>query len=414
MFLDKKKSFNRAMREAAWLTQTGKLEQATEAIQRALGARSTAGVVDSAADAGRGAPLEGIFHVVEEWAGEHAHLVPPPVRSANANPFGTSSGTRGKGLEERAPRPHAPGPNVAASASESQFIEGSFHNAAGMRSYKLYVPWGCHKHGPRLVVMLHGCTQTPDDFAAGTGFNALAEERGCLVLYPAQDRGANAQKCWNWFKESDQQRGAGEPALIAGLTRQIMSAYKVDPRQVYVAGLSAGGAMAAVMGETYPDLYAAVCVHSGLGYGAARDLPSAMAAMKGNGRALGRAKHSSGSATDPGAGPRRTIVFHGDGDTIVHPRNSDQIILHGTHGYTATAGVKPRVSRHSGQVPGGHAYTRDVYQDNDGLTFQEHWIVHGAGHAWSGGSSRASHTDPRGPDASKEMLRFFEEQQPER
>jgi poly(hydroxyalkanoate) depolymerase family esterase len=400
------------MREATWLTQTGKLEQATSAIQRALGARPTPVVRDGEAVADERTPLAGIFHVVADGAGEHAHIVPSPVRSDSANPCATS-GTGGKRRGECVSRGYASGPNVSVVPSEAGFLDGSFRHAAGTRAYKLYVPRGCHKAGLRLVVMLHGCTQSPDDFAAGTGINALAEERACLVLYPAQDRMANAQKCWNWFKAFDQQRGSGEPALIAGLTQQIMETYQVDPRHVYVAGLSAGGAMAAVMGATYPDLYAAVGVHSGLGYGAARDLPSAMAAMKGNVSGWDRAEQYGGRTADPGVRPTRTIVFHGDRDTIVHPRNGDQIILHGAQRYIATSGVKPRLTRHSGRVPGGHAYTRDVYQDNDGLTFQEHWIVHGAGHAWSGGSCRGSHTEPRGPDASREMLRFFEEQQSE-
>lgn len=392
------------MRDATRLTQAGKVKEATETIQDALRV-STSVLGAGDAKAAQRAPLESIVHVGEAGDHDEAYLGRPHVRRAPSLP-GPMPGTIGEVGRMHSSRTGSPRP----SESEARFVEGVFHNEAGTRAYKLYVPRGCEEQGARLVVMLHGCTQSPDDFAAGTGVNAIAEERACLVLYPAQDRLANPQKCWNWFKESDQRRGEGEPSLIAGLTRKIMATYKIDPRHVYVAGLSAGGAMAAIMGATYPDLYAGVCVHSGLTHGAARDLASAMAAMKGKASALTRVVRSSGSSTDPVVRSRRTIVFHGDRDAVVHPSNGDRIIVRGVDGYIMTTGAKPRVSRHSGQVPGGHAYTRYVYQDTEGLTFQEHWVVHGAGHAWSGGSSRASHTDPRGPDAAAEMLRFFEEQ----
>jgi poly(hydroxyalkanoate) depolymerase family esterase len=241
--------------------------------------------------------------------------------------------------------------------------------------------------------MLHGCTQSPDDFAAGTRMNVVAEEHTCLVAYPAQAASANASKCWNWFSPRDQQRGGGEPSLIAGITRHIMRDYAVDPERVYVAGLSAGAAAAAIMGTTYPDLYAAIGVHSGLACGAASDLPSAFAAM------------SQGDAPVRGSGSRRmipTIVFHGDRDSTVHPRNGDQVVAQSA---SAVAGLQTSVQR--GRVPGGHAYSRTLHADARGQTVLEQWVVHGAGHAWSGGSTAGSYTDPRGPDAAREMLRFF-------
>jgi poly(hydroxyalkanoate) depolymerase family esterase len=245
-----------------------------------------------------------------------------------------------------------------------------------------------------LIVMLHGCTQAPDDFAAGTGMNRLAQVHGCLVAYPGQTRSANAQKCWNWFKPTDQLRDQGEPAVIAGITREIMAAHPVDARRVYVAGLSAGGAAAAIMAAAYPDLYAAVGVHSGLPCGAARDMPSAFAAMR-DGGPMAPAAPSGANRTVP------TIVFHADKDGTVHPRNADQIIAQSASGTR----LRPVVTR--GQVPGGRAYTRSVYADTDGHPVLEQWLVHGGGHAWSGGNPAGSCTDPLGPDASGEMLRFF-------
>jgi len=271
------------------------------------------------------------------------------------------------------------------------FISGSYGNHAGTRPYKLYIPGSHAGKALPMIVMLHGCTQTPDDFAAGTRMNELAEERACFVLYPAQTRAANRSRCWNWFKRGDQRRDQGEPAIIAGMTREVQKRHGIDARKVYVAGLSAGGAMAAVVGEAYPDLYAAIGIHSGLAVGSAHDVPSAFAAMRGM-----RSPLPSGSSR---AVP--IIVFHGDQDTTVHPRN-------GEHVASVTASSKT-VSVDRGQVPGGHAYTRTVHCDAAGRVAVEHWLVHGAGHAWSGGSPRGSYTDPKGPDAAREMRRFFDQ-----
>jgi poly(hydroxyalkanoate) depolymerase family esterase len=274
----------------------------------------------------------------------------------------------------------------------ARFDELNYANAAGSRAYKLYVPSGHAGQALPLVVMLHGCTQSPDDFAAGTQMNALAEEQTFLVAYPAQTQTANMSKCWNWFSAGDQRRDHGEPSLIAGITRQIMSDFPVEQGRVYIAGLSAGGAAAAIMGATYPDLYAAVGVHSGLACGAARDLPSALAAMKQGG---------TGSLRGGGSGGVPTIVFHGDRDTTVNPVNGDQVLAQAK----ASADLETAVKR--GQSPGGMGYTCTVHTDATGRAMLEHWVLHGAGHAWSGGSAAGSYTDPRGPDASREMVRFF-------
>ena len=277
----------------------------------------------------------------------------------------------------------------------ARFKEHTYANKAGSRTYKLYIP-SCYRGEPLpLIVMLHGCKQSPDDFAAGTQMNELAEEQGFLVAYPAQPSSANPAKCWNWFSAGDQLRDRGEPSLIAGITRQIIRDVAVDPTRVYIAGLSAGGAAAAIMGLAYPDLYAAIGVHSGLACGAAKDMPSAFAAMRQGGSRL----------TETAKVPLPTIVFHGDRDHTVNPVNGDQVIAQSK----AAAELHLTISR--GQSAGGINYTQTIQTDGSGRPILEQWLLHGAGHAWSGGSPAGSYTDPRGPDASREMLRFFRENQ---
>ncbi|MGI8853886.1 MAG: extracellular catalytic domain type 1 short-chain-length polyhydroxyalkanoate depolymerase [Methyloceanibacter sp.] len=285
----------------------------------------------------------------------------------------------------------------------AQFLSRSFACAAGSRNYKVYIPRRPQTGRRALLVMLHGGTQDADDFAAGTRMNALAEEHGFMVAYPIQSKAANASLCWNWFSPENQMRGRGEPAIIAGITSEIVADYDVDPARVFVAGLSAGGAMAAVMGATYPDLYAAVGVHSGLPYRSAADLPSAFAAMRGDAGPRGRRSRKSRRAGDDG--PRiRTIVFHGDADNIVHPSNAANMV----EMERAVESLERVEARHAAI----RAHTRTVTRDKTGAVVVEQWIVHGSGHAWSGGSPDGTYTDPHGPDASQEMLRFFFEERP--
>jgi poly(hydroxyalkanoate) depolymerase family esterase len=364
-----------ALLDATRLVRGGKLAEATAAIQRALlGDASTRRAPANSVDAGS---IEGTCRVLD------ADWVAPPQRGDAAN-----DGNAGAGVG--APEPGG------------RFVTARYSNAAGTRMYKTYLPARYKGHAMPLVVMLHGCKQGPDDFAAGTRMNELAEEEGFVVVYPAQAAEANASKCWNWFQAKDQLRDEGEPSVIAGITREVVDAYGLDPRRVYIAGLSAGGAMAAVMGTTYPDVYAAIGVHSGLAYAAAGDLPSAFAAMRGE-RRLKRRRTN-------GADSRRrlipAIVFHGDRDTTVHPSNGEHVIAQGTTARSEDYSADNPAQVQNGSAR-GRAYTRTTHLDGAGNPVMEHWIVHGAGHAWFGGSSNGSFTDSTGPDASREMLRFF-------
>jgi poly(hydroxyalkanoate) depolymerase family esterase len=381
------------MSEATRLTQQGRLDEATAAIQRALGgtfvptskpgpdAERPVDVTSRVVRHAQKGPAEGLRTVRRPGAPPRTAPHRDPLNRSRATPSGTAAG--------RATSFGVP--------DGGRFVEGSYTNGAGTRSYKVYVPGGYTGQAVPLVVMLHGCTQNPDDFAAGTRMNELAEEHTFLVAYPAQPSNANMQKCWNWFQASDQQRGRGEPSLIAGITRQVSEEYEVVDGRVYVAGMSAGGAMAAILGATYSDLYAAVGVHSGLAPGAAHDMPSAFTAMRQGNHGAARPEARGGERTVP------TIVFHGDRDSTVHPRNGDNILTRLTVG----DGQSLKVSTRQGSVPGGHAFTRTLYKDADGLPVVERWSVHGLGHAWSGGSHPGSYTDPKGPDASGEMVRFF-------
>lgn len=285
------------------------------------------------------------------------------------------------------------------------FERHAFSNGAGTRAYKLFVPAG-QTEGPRpLLVMLHGCTQSADDFAAGTQMNRLAEAHGFLVVYPEQAAQANTSRCWNWFKPQDQVRDAGEPSLIAGIVREVAARHGADTRRIFVAGLSAGAAMAVVMGETYPELFAGVGAHSGLPYGSAHDIPSAMAAMKG-----GRGRLSGHGAVSPNQAvqPVPTIVFHGDRDHTVQQTNAVGIVEQARNAYLAQTGKDDlRTRSEDGQACGGRRYTRTLHADGSGPAHIESWTLHGAGHAWSGGDASGSYTDGKGPDASAEMVRFF-------
>jgi poly(hydroxyalkanoate) depolymerase family esterase len=298
------------------------------------------------------------------------------LRAAKA----TASGKRKPAGLRRAGTPEVP--------SGAKFIERTYVNHAGERHYKLYIPGKALPGKRPLLLMLHGCKQNPDDFAAGTRMNALGDAHGMLVAYPAQSNSANMSACWNWFDPAHQLPGAGEPSILAGLTQEIIAEHKIDPTRVFVAGLSAGGSMALVLAAAYPNLFAAAGVHSGLAYQSANDVMSAFAAMRGDARP---------ARPQPSV---RKIIFQGNADRTVHPSNAASI----AH---AARGHKPQTSKHNAPGSNGWGYAKTVWRDENGAAQMEKWIVEGAGHAWSGGSSKGSFTDPKGPDASAEMVRFF-------
>ncbi len=371
---------------ATQLTQSGRLLEATALIRRSLrhGSVSAEGAERHASAHDRG---------------------PIPLQRAAGDGISKRSGLKSflRGWRRRDSAVEVPRPQATmVDGQPGQFVTGSYSNQAGARPYKLYIPMSYAKKRLPLIVMLHGCNQTAVVFANGTRMNVLAEEWQCFVLYPEQTHAASRSRCWNWFKRGDQRRDKGEPSILAGMTREVMHRYRIDPGKVYLAGLSAGGAMAAVMGTAYPELYAAVGVHSGLACGSAHDLPSALAAMRGAPTPM--------SGDHSGATPRApatpTIVFHGDRDKTVHPRNGEHVV---SRSLEQSGALNADTSVERAQVPGGRAYTRTIHRDWTGRVVLEYWLVHGGGHAWFGGSPRGSYTDPKGPDAAREMIRFFYE-----
>jgi poly(hydroxyalkanoate) depolymerase family esterase len=386
---------NADMMEALRLTRQGRLQEAMAVLRGASPASE--GSVEQAVSEGTSTVLDMVPPSMETGS---AWTAPPIGTVADATQRRDSTSpplSMPGGFLDRLRKIDIAGRGNTATVAlpaGARFETHAFTNQAGSRNYKLYVPSRYNGQALPLVVMLHGCTQTPDDFAAGTKMNECAEEQGLFVAYPAQPSSANPSRCWNWFEGSEQRRGHGEPSLIAGITRQIMRDFPVQTGRVYVAGLSAGGAAAAVMGATYPDLYAAIGVHSGLACGAARDIGSAFAAMR-KGGSPGAISTRASRTTVP------TIVFHGDKDKTVNPVNGDQVIAQ------AKPGTDLRTTVVRGRSAAGMSFVRTIQRDDTGRALLEQWVVQGAGHAWSGGSPVGSYTDPRGPDASREMVRFF-------
>jgi poly(hydroxyalkanoate) depolymerase family esterase len=379
------------MAEATRLTREGRLHEAMALLQgRGASVPTEAGAAspDDTIDmqppaAGSGGAWTPLSAPVAAQAGPHARAANP---SLPASLLGKLRSMPLAGASKGGRATDAP------ALPEGARFETRRHQGRGDgRAYRLYVPGSYSGEPLPLVVMLHGCTQSPEDFAAGTGMNALAEEQSFLVAWPEQSAAANGNRCWNWFNPQDQQRDLGEPALIAGIAREVMGEFAVDPARVYIAGLSAGGAAAVIVARAYPELFSAAGVHSGLASGAASDMASAFAAMR------------QGGSADPShsAAPLPTIVFHGDQDRTVSPVNAQQVLAQ------ARGGAQLESTSRQGSASGGRDYTITAEADASGKPILEHWLLHGVGHAWSGGSDAGSYTDPHGPDASREMMRFF-------
>lgn len=388
------------MREATQLLQTSGPAAATAAIQRALQAEGGT-VKDNPSPSDRLVDINPIPKKANAPSCKSKQGMPEPGAFLDRlrdrlSDMSWANARAGQPVQDVEPAPEGQ------DAAPGKFLSGSCTNRAGTRAYRLYVPAGYQGNEGEalpLVVMLHGCKQNPEDFAAGTGMNRVAENNCCLVLYPAQARASNGSNCWNWFNAQDQQRDAGEPSIIADMTREIMRDYRIDPDRVYVAGLSAGAAMACILAAEYPELYAAVGMHSGLPAGSAQDVASAFGAMK---------EGCKPASLRPHRRAVPAVVFHGDRDRTVHPKNGMEALAQCTGaGRGRDGSPEPRVVQ--GKTPQGRPYTRTIHYDAQGNSIAEHWLVHGAGHAWSGGSRRGSYTDPKGPAASAEMLRFFYE-----
>jgi poly(hydroxyalkanoate) depolymerase family esterase len=302
----------------------------------------------------------------------------------------------------------------AGASGTARFEQRTYTNAAGTRTYWLYVPSGYRGQKVPLVVVLHGCSQNALSIAIDTEFNDYAERDTFLVAYPEQPSSANASQCWNWFLPEHQRRGSGEASIIAGIATSVAREFSVDRRRTHVTGMSAGGAMTVNLGATYPDVFASIGVSAGVEYKAAQDVASGVLVLQTGGPDPDQQGALAYVAMERAARTVPVIVFHGDLDQTVRPVNGDQVLSQWAQTNDL---VDDRVDNDTvsdapaatvaGTVPGGRAWTRYEYELRPEGPLLEKWIVHGMTHKWSGGAEGQTFTDPAGPEATEEMLRFF-------
>ena len=364
-----------AIRDALSLVRNSKVIEATGVIRAALSG--------------------GKIEVADDVANSKLLRIPTTISSpSNASTNSVSKTSSARTLEPKKIEKFGSAKAPRAPSVTGDFTSRNFRHSERNLSYMLYVPSHSSGREQSLLLMLHGCTQNPTDFALGTQMNRLADEFNIIVAYPLQPKTANSSGCWNWFDARHQKHGFGEPAVLAALTESLRSQFSVAENRVFAAGLSAGGAMAEILASTYPQQFSAVGVHSGLPYGAASSLAHAFGAMKGTSKIEPRLDTKIERQS-------RRIVFHGSTDATVHPSNADRIVNH--------------ARRHSSKLThveftkelNGRSVTRTILQDENGASVIEQWVVTGGGHAWFGGNGQGSYTDPKGPDASREMVRFF-------
>lgn len=310
---------------------------------------------------------------------------------------------------------------IAFEAQAGTFTE---YTASDGRIFKVFVPTEYRQYIPvPIIVMLHGCLGNPDIFAAQTQMNDLAEEETFLVVYPDQPASANPIKCWNWFLPEHQARGTGEPASIAGIANEVKDRYHVNSHRIYVAGLSAGGAMTVIMGATYPDLFAAIGVNSGLEFKAATTVATAGYAMAHGGPDPVTQGNLAYAAMGKHERVVPVIVFHGMADQVVNPVNGNQIISQWAQtndlaldkrGNDNIDDIADEIINGQVPLPNGRSYTHYIYKtshknghkNDTGAVVMEKYVVDGMGHAWSGGGP-VLFSDPLGPNASLIQYEFF-------
>lgn len=357
------------MAEITRLMRAGQLSEATQAIQANLGGASLPTASLPTGGLPTGGPPDGAAMPATKGAGFAGGLM---------------DALRKGGLAGGTTAPPLTLPDGASWTSRT-------HQAAGeTRDLRLYVPASlADGQAPAgLLLLLHGCTQDPDDFARGTGIFEAAEQNRIIVVAPEQSARSNMNRCWNWFETRHGARDSGEAAFLTDLTRTIAHEFAVPPDLRFAAGLSAGGAMAVTLGSVFADDFGAVACHSGLPNGAAGDMSGAFQAMS-----------QGGSDSAAGVGCR-LFVLHGSTDTTVSPRNADAVVRQALRRQTGL------VQRRADSRMADRAVRITRYRDTEGALRVQEWRINGLGHAWSGGAAEGSHTAP-GPSATQAMMAFF-------